>query len=184
MPSRLKRFQNSGQIHFVTFCGYHRRRLFAKEANRRLFEQALERVRRTWRLRIFGYVVMPEHVHLLVDEPERDTLADALKSLKQGVARRLIGQAEHFWQKRYYDFNVLTGAKFVEKLRYIHRNPLKNGLCQRPEDWKWSSFRHDATGCEGPAEIESEWTARKQEPTEGKIPPAVERRPQSRQSRA
>jgi hypothetical protein len=83
---------------------------------------------------------MPVHIHLLVDEPERDTLADALKSLKQGVARRLIGQAEHFWQKRYYDFNVLTGAKFVEKLRYIHRNPVKNGLCQRPEDWKWSSF--------------------------------------------
>jgi len=82
---------------------------------------------------------MPEHVHLLLSEPEKDTLADALKSLKQGVSRRLlppqraksglaggpglIGDAEHFWQKRYYDFNIRNYPQFVEKLRYIHRNP-------------------------------------------------------------
>ena len=66
---------------------------------------------------------MPEHVHLLLSEPSQDTLADALKSLKQGVSRRLIGDAEHFWQKRYYDFNIRNYPQFVEKLRYIHRNP-------------------------------------------------------------
>jgi putative transposase len=65
---------------------------------------------------------MPEHVHLLLSEPERGNLAEALKSLKQGVSRRLIGKAEHFWQKRYYDFNVRNHRQFVEKLRYIHRN--------------------------------------------------------------
>ena len=57
-------------------------------------------------LRVYRYVVMPEHVHLLISEPERGTLADVLKSLKQGVARRLVGEAPHFWQKRYYDFNI------------------------------------------------------------------------------
>jgi len=40
------------------------------------------------------------------------------------------------WQRRYYDFNVLPGGKFVEKLRYLHRNPVKRGLVERPEDWK------------------------------------------------
>jgi hypothetical protein len=56
---------------------------------------------------MYGYVVMPEHVHLLVNEPERGTLAQALQSLKQGVARRLGLRAEEpFWQARYYDFNV------------------------------------------------------------------------------
>ena len=79
---------------------------------------------------------MPEHVHLLVSQPEGKTVADALKSLKQGVARRLIGDAKHFWQKRYYDFNIRNKAQFVEKLRYIHRNPVKRGLCERPEDWE------------------------------------------------
>ena len=183
MPWGLTRFHHSGQSHFVTFCCYHRRRLLTTNESRRIFESALERVRRSFRLQVYGYVVMPEHVHLLLSEPEKDTLADALKSLKQGVSRRLIGDAEHFWQKRYYDFNIRNYPQFVEKLRYIHRNPVKAGLCEGPEDWEWSSFRHYATGYEGRVEIESEWTARKRERAEGKLCPAVEL-PHSSQNRA
>ena len=183
MPWGLTRFHHSGQSHFVTFCCYHRRRLFTTDASRRIFESALERVRRSFGLQVYGYVVMPEHVHLLLSEPQKDTLADALKSLKQGVSRRLIGDAEHFWQKRYYDFNIRNYAQFVEKLRYIHRNPVKAGLCERPEDWEWSSFRHYATGCEGRVEIESEWTARKRERAAEVVCPEVEL-PHSSQKRA
>ncbi len=101
------------------------------EAGKPTFESALERVRGSYRLCVYGYVVMPEHIHLSLREPERGTLADALKSLKQGVSRRRIGDAEHFWQKRYYDFNVRNDSQFVETLRYIHRNPVKRGLCER-----------------------------------------------------
>ena len=104
---------------------------------KRVFETALERVRHSYGLRVYAYVVMPEHVHLLLSEPERQSLADALKSLKQGVSRRLIGEAHHFWRKRYYDFNVHNYHHFVEKVKYIHRNPVKRGLCERPEDWEW-----------------------------------------------
>src|SRR5881275_2633515 len=114
MPWGLTRFQQSGQTHFVTFCCYHRRRLFTADVSCRIFESALERVRHTFGLQVYGYVVMPEHVHLLLSEPQRDTLADALKSLKQGVSRRLIGDAEHFWQKRYYDFNIRNCPQFME----------------------------------------------------------------------
>jgi len=128
MPWGLTRFHESGQSHFVTFCCYHRRRLFTTDAGLRIFESALERVRRSYRLYVYGYVVMPEHVHLLLSEPPQDTLADALKSLKQGVSRRLIGDAEHFWQKRYDDFNIRNYPQFLEKLRYVHRNPVKTGL--------------------------------------------------------
>lgn len=194
------RFQHSGQSHFVTFCCYHRRRLFTTEASCRVFESALERVRRRYRLCVYGYVVMPEHVHLLLSEPQTaplkpkdglngppvglgDTLADGLKSLKQGVARRLIGDAEHFWQKRYYDFNIRNYAQFVEKLRYIHRNPVTAGWCERAEEWEWSSFRHYADGSEGCVEIESEWTARRRERAAGGLCPAVEL-PHSSQKRA
>ncbi|MGO9088456.1 MAG: REP-associated tyrosine transposase [Candidatus Sulfotelmatobacter sp.] len=174
MPWGLRRFHETGQSHFVTFCCYHRRRLFTTDASRRIFESALERVRRSYKLCIYGYVVMPEHVHLLLSEPQRDTLADALKSLKQGVSRRLIGTAEHFWQKRYYDFNIRNYPQFVEKLRYIHRNPVKQGLCERPEDWEWSSFRDYATGADGRVEIESEWTARRRDRAAGTLCAAVE----------
>jgi putative transposase len=214
MPWGLTRFHHSGQSHFVTFCCYHRRRLFTTDESRRIFEAALARVRRKFGLQVYGYVVMPEHVHLLLSEPQKAsdwtsplkpkaglsgppppvcsgllsesgeaTLADALKSLKQGVSRRLIGDAEHFWQKRYYDFNIRNYAQFVEKLRYIHRNPVKAGLCELPEDWEWSSFRHYATGCEGRVEIESEWTARKRERAAGRLCAAVEM-PHSSQKRA
>jgi hypothetical protein len=80
MPWGLTRYHHSGQSYFVTFSCYQRRPLFMTDASRRLFENALERVRRSFRLRVYGYVVMPEHIHLLVSEPERDTLADVLKS--------------------------------------------------------------------------------------------------------
>src|SRR6185369_5565946 len=83
------------------------------------------------------------------------------QAVKQSVSRRLISGREHFWQKRYYDFNIWNYEKKIEKLRYIHRNPVKRGLVSRPEDWKWSSFRHYVTGVEGVVEIESEWTGRK-----------------------
>ena len=140
MPWGLKRFQESR--HFVTFCCYHRRPLFTTNASKQTFESALERVRGSFDLCVYGYVVMPEHVHLLICEPQHRTLADALKSLKQGVSRRLIGEAEHFWQKRYYDFNIRNQRQFAEKLRYIHRNPVQRSLCERPEDWERSSFCH------------------------------------------
>ena len=197
MPWGLTRFHHSGQSHFVTFCCYHRRRLLTTNESRRTFELALERVRRSFRLQVYGYVIMTEHVHLLLSEPEKDTLADALKSLKQGVSRRLLpkisgplkpvfglsGISDHFWQKRYYDFNIRDYQQFVEKLRYIHRNPVKAGLCERPEDWERRSFRHYATGCEGTVELESEWTARKRERVAGRLCPAVEL-PHSSQKRA
>jgi putative transposase len=122
-----------------------------------LFENALERVRLRYLFVVSGYVVMPEHVHLLVNEPQRALLSKAIQALKLSVSMR--SRERPFWQAHYYDFNVSTHEKFVEKLRYMHRNPVKRGLVARPEDWKWSSYGHYLTGTRGTVEIESEWTA-------------------------
>jgi putative transposase len=89
MPWGLKRFHESRQLHFLTFSCYQRRPNFEKIASRNVFESALERVRCQYQLCVYGYVVMPEHVHLLVNEPERGNLAQTMQSLKQGVARTL-----------------------------------------------------------------------------------------------
>jgi putative transposase len=97
-------------------------------------------------------------VHLLLSEPQRGLLADTLHYLKLYFAKRLGSGV--FWQKRYYDRNVRDEREFVEKLRYLHRNPVKAGLCNLPEDWRWSSFRHYALREKGVVEIESQWTAR------------------------
>jgi putative transposase len=183
VPWGLKRFQQSGQTHFLTFSCYRRRALFTAAPSQRVFELGLERVRRSFGLCVYGYVVMLEHVHLLLSEPQHSTLADALKSLKQGVSRRLMGEAEHFGQKRYYDFNIRNHRQLVERLRYLHRNPVQRRWCERAEDWEWSSFRQSATGGAGRVEIEWEWTAKKQERGAGRLCPAIEL-PHSSQKRA
>ena len=100
---------------------------------------------------------MPEHVHLLVSEPRVGLLVHAVQAVKLSVSVRR--QERPFWQARYYDFNVHGEEKRAEKLRYIHRNPVVRGLCAKPEEWAWSSFRHYATGVVGTVEIESHWTA-------------------------
>src|SRR5208337_2562334 len=163
MPRGLERHQQSGDLHFVTFSCYHRLPLLRTPGAPNLFETALEQARVKYGFFVSGYVIMPEHVHLLLSEPERGTLATALKAIKQSVARRLVAPREHFWQARYYDFNVRTEVKRIEKLRYTHRNPVTRGLVQKPEDWPWSSFRHYATGEAGTVEVESPWTARNRE---------------------
>lgn len=163
MPWGLKRIQQAHCLHFITFICHHREPLLEPHG-RDMFLQILERVRRWYGFYVCGYVVMPEHVHLLISEPERGTLSVALQMLKQNTAHQLhLPEGGPLWQPRYYDFNVWSEDKRVEKLRYIHRNPVRRGLVERPEDWPWSSFRHYASGVESVVEIESQWTARKRE---------------------
>ncbi len=154
MPWGLKRFQEARCLHFITFSCYQRAPLLASPEVPRVFEQTLERVRQWYGMYVAGYVVMPEHVHLLISEPEGDKLSVVIQMLKQNVAQQLKdrprpvcpknGEARTghpFWYARYYDFNVWSDGKRIEKLRYLHRNPVKRGLVESPEDWEWSSFR-------------------------------------------
>ncbi len=158
--ARLVRYQQCGCFHFVTFSCYRRQPLLGIAKAYRIFEAELETVRQRYHLVVAGYVLMPEHVHLLVGEPQHSSLSVALQVLKQQTSCTLKRQGEaQFWQRRYYDFNVWSDEKRIEKLRYMHQNPVKRGLVAKPEDWRWSSFRHYATGEMGVVEIESEWTA-------------------------
>jgi putative transposase len=115
---------------------------------------------------------MPEHIHLLIGEPERGDPSRVMQAIKQGFARRVLKalrrkrsaaqqelfalNAEHVWQKRFYDFNVFTARKRIEKLRYMHQNPVKRGLVQEPEQWLWSSYRSYALGETGAVRI-NQW---------------------------
>jgi putative transposase len=160
MPRGLVRFQQCGVFHFVTFSCYHRQPLLADRNGYSTFERTLERVRQRFGMVVAGYVVMPEHVHLLVNEPSNGPLASAIQLLKQAVSRTLKRHDEaRFWQTRYYDFNMHNDDKRIEKLHYMHRNPVVRGLVAHPEDWPWSSFRHYSSGHVGTVEIESQWTA-------------------------
>lgn len=145
MPWGLERIHNPNHLHFLTFSCHHRLPLLNTPTSRNHFVQALERTRRLYHFDIHGYVVMPEHVHLLVSEPPTKSLPSAIQTVKQLTSQhhKLL---HPFWLTRYYDFNVHTEKKRIEKLRYIHRNPVIRELVTRPEDWEWSSFRHYSTG--------------------------------------
>jgi putative transposase len=160
--AKLVRYQQCGCFHFITFSCYHRQPLLGAPSAYHVFERALDALRVRYGFVVAGYVLMPEHVHLLVSEPIRSSLSVVLQVLKQQTSRMLKTRgAVHFWQRRYYDFNVYNEKKRVEKLRYMHRNPVKRGFVQKPQQWPWSSFRHYLTSENGLVEIESHWTAQK-----------------------
>jgi putative transposase len=176
MTEGLYRLYGGTDLHFLTFSCYRRRPFLQNHSHCDLFLKILERVRRRYRFVVLGYVVMPEHVHLLVSEPQRETLSTAIQALKLGVVRSMrcsgemvaaprsrktgetwgthaSGTPDRFWQARFYDFNVFTERKRIEKLRYIHRNPVTRGLVSSPEQWRWSSFRWYQSGEAGPVQI-------------------------------
>jgi putative transposase len=155
MVEGLERRQEEEDMHFVTFSCYHRLGYLDAPAARDLFEDALQKAHLCYRFDVIGYVVMPEHVHLLVGEPRVELLSAALQGLKLSVVRRV--RQRPFWQPRYYDFNVFTAGKRFEKLHYMHANPVKRGLVVNPEDWLWSSCRYYQTGVQGKVTIATSW---------------------------
>jgi putative transposase len=168
MPNRLHRYCGARYLHFITTSCYHRRPLLGSRQNRNLFLQVPDQVRRRYHFVVVGYVAMPEQVHLLFGEPQRGTPSVVMQAFKQCFVRRLLRklrsrdhpaqgelwsdalQAGHIWQRRFYDFVVFSEKKRVEKLRYMHRNPVKRGLVLEPEQWAWSSFLYYADGKLGP----------------------------------
>jgi putative transposase len=158
MPWNLKRYQLERDTHLVTFSCHNRAPYITDDHTRTTIEQTFERARRRHNLRIYAYVLMPEHVHLLVGEPPATPLKAALQAMKQESSTKLKGSRKHFWLPRYHDFNIFSAHKFAQKLKYIHRNPVARGLVTKPEDWPWSSFNHYKTGLPGAIEIESWWT--------------------------
>ena len=165
MRNPLKRYYGRGDLHFVTFSCYRRRPFLGTRRARDRFVKILDQVRVRHGFRLIGYVVMPEHVHLLLSEPPKGNPSKALQVLKQEVSGALRNskrksppgqlalrfpetQADdkHFWQRRFYDFNVWSEKKLREKLHYMHRNPVERGLVCHPKDWPWSSFSFYAKG--------------------------------------
>ena len=161
MPSGLKRIYGLGHLHFVTFSCYRRSPLLKTARARDIFVKELGKIRDEMGFQLIGYVVMPEHVHLLMSEPPRSTPSTALQKLKLRTARKLKKPRRQllaaqlrlpfaapqeplrsFWQARFYDFNVYSHRKRLEKLNYMHANPVKRGLVEHPMDWPHSSWRY------------------------------------------
>ena len=158
MPKGLRRYYGKGHLHFVTFSCYRRLPLLKSARSRDLLAQELARVREELRFPLVGYVIMPEHVHLLLGETKDSTPSTVLHRLKLRTARKLRKRPSRtslkqmrlpfeeygeplrsFWQARFYDFNVYSEKKLKEKLEYMHQNPIQRRLVTHPKDWPWSS---------------------------------------------
>ena len=168
----MRRYYGGGHLHFITCSCYRRLTLLGSASRRDKFIRILEEVRLRYRFVVVGYVVMPEHFHLLISEPQQGNPSKVMQVLKQRVARRLLAghrklrgqgslygaalEPEHFWQRRFYDFNVWSARKQGEKLSYMHRNPVKRGLVSAPELWACSSYRWYALGEAGVVKL-NDW---------------------------
>jgi putative transposase len=151
MPSGLSRRYGQGHLHFITCSCYRRLPLFASVRAKNLFVKILGDVRDRYGFSLVGYVVMPEHIHLLISEPAKGTPSTAIQVLKQRVSRRLRRKRRaltpqlglnfegndtslpRFWQRQLYDFNVWSLKRRVEKLHYMHMNPLKRKFVDHPK---------------------------------------------------
>ncbi len=146
----LKHFDNLGTARFITFSCYKRHQYLAKEINIRIFLKHLKILKEDHNVKVLGYVIMPDHVHLVLLPPNGMKLGRVIGQLKgrsakdiisldKNVLRRLNGQPA-VWQRRCYDHNCRTSEIVIEKIKYCHKNPVNWGLVSKSEDWKWSSY--------------------------------------------
>jgi putative transposase len=178
---KLHRYYGAQHLHFITCSCYRRQPILGTAERRDRFLKILEEARCKYRIVVHGYVFMPEHFHLLITEPEVGDPSVVMKVIKERFSKQVhasehaqkahsfaqnanewrthAGQGnERIWQKGSYDFNLWSAQKQTEKIKYMHRNPVKRGLVERPEQWPWSSFRAYLYGDTGPVRVRfQEW---------------------------
>ncbi len=154
MPMRRAEIPNG--VRFITFSCERRLPLLGDPATRDEFVDALFEARERHGFQLFAWVVMPEHVHILM-RPNGHSIAMTLRSLKQSAAQCVLARwrrvdapmlaqitdsagSSRFWLKGGgFDRNVRDDDEFSRHVRYIHRNPVDRGLVAGPSEWKWSS---------------------------------------------
>ena len=155
----MRRYNERNHARYLTFSTYKGTRLFASDRVRDVFADQLAETQTRHFVLIYAWVLMPNHAHLLVRAPVDGNLTPFLRGLKSGVARTLLrrwrsldarilpklldtNQRHRVWQHGGgYDRNIISDQEFDEKVGYIHMNPVRAGLVERPLDWAWSSAR-------------------------------------------
>jgi len=146
MP-KLRHYDNLGTSRFVTFSSYRRRKYLLEPGTPELIIAQLRAAREKYLLKFWGYVIMPEHVHLVLLPPDGMKLGLLIREIKSKMARQYfsvrtqgIDGQRVFWQKRCYDHNCRSFETVMEKIHYCHFNPVRRGLVSDPADFEWSSY--------------------------------------------
>ena len=129
-----------------------------------LLLEYLKTLRMDHNVKILGYVIMPDHVHLVLHPPDETKLGKLIGQVKERSARTIIqlrsdvsqrssGQPA-IWQRRCYDHNCRSPEAVIEKINYCHNNPVSRGLVDTPGDWPWSSHRWYSGDSASPIDID------------------------------
>jgi len=170
---------DSAVAHFITFSCYQRRHLFRFPEHYNLFLNQLEKSRESNHFKVFAYVVMPNHAHLLIRFPESQTPSSTLRGLKRTTSYHLLNwykrnnpevykylsvkegkrTVRRFWQAGVgYDHHVEGNERSLrEIIEYIHNNPVRSGMVELPEEWRWSSAGYWIDNHDGLIKISSPW---------------------------
>ncbi len=156
----LKHYDHDGRARFVTFCTQRRLPILTNDLFRGIVLDELFAFCKASHIRLLAYLIMPEHVHLVVVPPETLKLGPAIGNLKRNIAKRIVAKLRKshsdlipalevvrggerriaFWLKRCFDRNCRT-EEFVWKcVNYCHWNPVKRKLVGSPDKWRWSSY--------------------------------------------
>jgi len=155
---KMRRYDVPGTARFITFSCYRRLRLFDNHRIKDRFVERFIEFAELKQITVLAWVVMPEHVHMVLFPEPADALSPFLSSLKRSFSAEILRRWReleasilpklrdrngdiHFWQLGGgYDRNVV-GAELLEKVRYCHSNPITRGLAARSIDYRWSSAR-------------------------------------------
>ncbi len=173
---RCKRFNDAGHAHFLTFSCFRQQSFFTGQLAPKWFLESLDTARKTEGFDLWAYVIMPEHVHLLIWPHGEYSISRILSRIKSPLTHRVLrhvktnspdflkrmeqrtsgGRVVHrFWQPGGgYDRNLWSAEQIHEKIAYIHDNPVRRGLVSCPEDWPWSSYHAWATGSDEPLSVD------------------------------
>lgn len=154
--TRLRRIADRDRIFFVT-ANLRRYRPALAAHERDVVVKQLARQHAAGDFFLFGYVIMPSHVHLLI-APKAPGLIAVMREFKSCTAAHLalLRRARvAIWQPRYFDFVLRRVGDFWDKLEYIHQNPVEAGLAEKPEYWRWSSASHYARAASVPVTIDA-----------------------------
>ena len=127
--------------YFVTFITWQRRRLFVVEPYVRLFLKTLYSYRRQERFQLHAFVLMPEHVHLLLTPANDVTLERAIQFTKGGYSRAfgLEFRGREVWQRGFTDHRIRDAEDFARHREYIYQNPVKRRLVENAKEYRYSS---------------------------------------------
>jgi putative transposase len=157
--TQLRHYDDSGLARFVTFACHKGYPLFTNPDIAQLFIDHLSALRSNQNIKIFAYVLMPEHVHLVLLPPENVKLGILIGQMKGRFARDVVqlweqqgatvpkqlcnvehGTRKHIiWKRRCHDHNCRNIEAVKTRIEYCHYNPVRRGLVKKPDAWKWSS---------------------------------------------